>query len=601
MAISDRVVALSKYMVSLPKTNMSVFLILVFSFLSGSIADCIMPGIPLSGIVYTFISGGATGFFLFGLPAIISGGLIHSITNSLKKRHMKLKQAMFLSFVAMMFLCIFYDLAAVVSLFIDISLISVIILGILFMFAVEALILWATSNIKYYQGVLIAAIQPLITLSMFIVVIYLQVTVSKAVVLSLYFKAIIGAILLAIAIYSFVAIIESPIKGNLGVGGLELLSLFIAQISEGSNALESVFDDMGEEVDTTVGLISFKDKNGNIKANYISPCIHPGPVGSIGGGNLPTVIAEALDDFTIIAHGAATHDFNPVAESELKKVIAKINEALPNLEYSDEASVFQRVQYDDAKIGIQFFDEGCIELVTFAPNIGDDIDYGVGLSIMYKTKFKTDVRDVVFVDCHNCLDGNYERLLAGHNRVLQLENAVDSIEKPSMHKIMMGCSFDPVREIVAKDGIGDSGIKVMITKVDSQLMAYLVYDGNNMKQHFREEIFEKVKEAYPEIDMMEAMTTDTHIVNTISGGGVTVGSRHSDILIEKTLKLVGEALDDLEEVSVASDTIHVNLKTLGPNHTTELVTTIASVVSVSKLLAPVLFIAAVILVIIWIF
>ena len=206
------------------------------------------------------------------------------------------------------------------------------------------------------------------------------------------------AILLAIAIYSFVAIIESPIKGNLGVGGLELLSLFIAQISEGSNALESVFDDMGEEVDTTVGLISFKDKNGNIKANYISPCIHPGPVGSIGGGNLPTVIAEALDDFTIIAHGAATHDFNPVAESELKKVIAKINEALPNLEYSDEASVFQRVQYDDAKIGIQFFDEGCIELVTFAPNIGDDIDYGVGLSIMYKTKFKTDVRDVVFVD-----------------------------------------------------------------------------------------------------------------------------------------------------------------------------------------------------------
>ena len=166
---------------------------------------------------------------------------------------------------------------------------------------------------------------------------------------------------------------------------------------------------------------------------------------------------------------------------------------------------------------------------------------------------------------------------------------------------MMGCSFDPVREIVAKDGIGDSGIKVMITKVDSQLMAYLVYDGNNMKQHFREEIFEKVKEAYPEIDMMEAMTTDTHIVNTISGGGVTVGSRHSDILIEKTLKLVGEALDDLEEVSVASDTIHVNLKTLGPNHTTELVTTIASVVSVSKLLAPVLFIAAVILVIIWIF
>lgn len=601
MAISDRVMKLSKYMVTLPRTKISVCLIIMFSFLTGAISDCLEPSIPLDVIAYTFISGGATGFFLFGVSTIISGALIHSFVNSLKKRHMKLKQAMFLAFVAMMFMCIIYIIGAVASLFVTINMESMLILGTLVIFAIEALILWATSNIKYFQGVLIAAIQPLLTLSMNVVIGYLEFATSGSVVLALYFKAIIGAVLLAIAIYAFITIIQSPIKNNLGVGGLELLSLFIAQISEGSNALEEVFDEMGEAIDTTVGLISFKDKTGNIKANFISPGIHPGPVGSIGGGNMPTIIANQLEDFTIVAHGAATHDFNPVAQRELVKITNAINDALPNLEYKYSASMFKRYTYKDAKVGIQFFNDGCVDLTTFAPKPGDDIDYGIGLAMSNQIKAKTGIRDVVFVDCHNSLDGNWERLLPGHNRVLQLERAIDQISVPKMYPIQMGYAYDPIDEIVVKDGIGESGLKVMITKVNGQIMAYLVYDGNNMKQYMRDEIINKVKEYYPEIDEIEAMTTDTHLVNTISGGGVTVASRHFDILMDKTLKLVGEALEDLEDVSVASDTVNVNIKTFGPNHTTELVTTIASVVSVSKLLAPVIFIVAIIFVILWIF
>ncbi len=601
MAISDRIMKLSKYMISLPKTKISVFLIIIFSFLTGSIADCIVPGIPLDGIVYSFISGGTTSFFLFGLTAIISGGIIHSSVNSLKKRHMKLKQAMFLSFISMFFVCVTYVLGSIISVIVKVNLYTnSILFGILIAFAIEALILWATSNIRYYQGVLIAAVQPLLILSMTVLVNYLQVATSNSVVLALYFKAIIGAILLAVAIYAFVSIIQSPIKNNLGVGGLELLSLFIAQITDGSNALESVFDDMGEEIDTTVGLISFKTEKG-IKANYISPCVHPGPVGSIGGGNLPTVIANDLDDFAIVAHGAATHDFNPVAEKEVYNITRKIKEALPTLEYSSKASEFQRVQSDDAKIGIQFFDKGAVELVTFAPNPGDDIDYGVGLALMYKTKAITGIQDVVFVDCHNCLEGNWERLLPGHNRVLQLENAVDKIQNVEMYPIKMGYAYEPLDEIPIKDGIGESGVKIMLVEVNTQKMLYIVYDGNNMKQGFREELIKAINDKYPEIDMIETMTTDTHMVNTISGGGLTVGSRHSETIINKTLDIIPEALDDLEDVEVASATIRVNLKTLGPNHTTELVTTIASVVSVSKLLAPVIFIVAIILTIIWIF
>ncbi|RAP47550.1 MAG: hypothetical protein BZ135_01925 [Methanosphaera sp. rholeuAM6] len=600
MGLSERIIRLTKYMVTLPKTKISVFLIFVVSFLTGGIVGCLQPGLNIDSAVYAFLDGAANTFFLFGLTTIASGGLIHSTVNKLKGRHVKLKQAMFLAFVFMLFTCFFYLLGAVISYFFNSDITTnALILGLVFGFAVEALVLWSTSNIKYIEGVLISSIQPVLTISMLILINNLMAATMEN-VYSIYIKAIIGALVLAIAVYAFVAVIESPIKSNLGVGGLELLSLFIAQISEGSVAMEEVFSEMGENIDTLVSLISFKTKEG-IKANYISPCVHPGPVGNIGGGNLPTIMANQLDDFAIIAHGAATHDFNPVASKEVRKVTNAINEVLPTLTYSNNATKFQRVQYDEAKIGVQFFDEGAVILSTFAPHSGDDIDYGVGLSMIYQTKYVTNVKDVVLVDCHNSLSGNYDRLLPGHNRVLQIEKAIEQIEKPEMHPIKMGYAFNPLDEIPIKDGMGESGVKLMLTEVDDQKMLYVVFDGNNMQKGFRQRLFEAINKKFPEIDMIETMTTDTHLVNTISGGGLTVGTKHGDLIIQKVLELIPEAIDNLEEVSVASATARVNIKTLGPNNATELVTTISSVVSVSKLLAPLVFIIAAIITVLWIF
>ena len=599
MGLSERIIGLTKYMVTLPKTKITVFLIFVVSILTGGIVGCLEPGLSMDSVVYAFLDGGANTFFLFGLTTIASGGLIHSTVNKLKGRHVKLKQAMFLAFVFMLFVCFFYILGAILSLFVHADLtMNSLILGLVFGFAVETLVLWATSNIKYIEGVLISAIQPVLTTSMLILISNLMATTQN--IYSIYLKSIIGALVLAVAVYAFVAVIESPIKSNLGVGGLELLSLFIAQISEGSVAMEEVFSEMGEDIDTIVSLISFKTENG-IKANYISPCVHPGPVGNIGGGNLPTILANQLDDFAIIAHGAATHDFNPVASKEVQKITNAINDVLPNLSYTDKATKFQRVEYDEAKIGVQFFDEGAVILSTFAPHSGDDIDYGVGLSMIYQTKYVTNVKDVVLVDCHNSLSGNYERLLPGHNRVMQIEKAIDQIRKPEMHPIKMGYAYNPLDEIPVKDGMGESGVKLMLTEVDNQKMLYIVFDGNNMMGGFRQKLFDAINESYPEIDMIETMTTDTHLVNTISGGGLTVGTKHGDLIIEKVLELIPEAINDLEEVSVASATARVNIKTLGPNNSTELVTTISSVVSVSKLLAPLVFIIAAIITVLWIF
>ncbi|WP_455645835.1 DUF2070 family protein [Methanosphaera sp.] len=602
MALTDRIMATTKYMIKLPETKTSLFLIVIISFITGGISSCLEPELSLNSLAYYFISGGATTFFLFGTTAIASGGLIYSLVNKLNKRHIKQKQAMFLSFIGMFIACVLYFIGYVISTITNISLINFILLGILFTFTIETMILWATSNIRYYQGVLIGAIQPLLILSMLVLINYITfATTSANAVLSLYLKAIIGAIVLAIAVYAFVEIIQSPIKNNLGVGGLELLSFFVAQISDGSQGLEQIFSEIGEEIDTSVSLISFKTEKG-IKANYISPGVHPGPVGSIGGSNLPTIVANQLDDFSIIAHGAATHDFNPVTEKEVDKITEAINSIIPNLKYSDKASKFQRIESQDAKIGVQQFNDGLILLTTFAPNPGDDIDYGIGLALSYQAKAQTGVKDVVFVDCHNCLEGNYDRLLAGQNRVTQLEKAIEQINpNPEMYPIKMGYAYNPLDEIPVKDGIGESGVKLMLTEIDTQKMLYIVFDGNNMKKGFREQIIETVQAKYPEIDMIEVMTTDTHLVNTISGGGLTVGSKHQELLIDEILELIPEAINDLEYVEVASGTARIQLKAFGPNNSTELVTTLSSILSVAKLLAPLVFIVAALITIFWLF
>jgi putative membrane protein len=91
-------------------------------------------------------------------------------------------------------------------------------------------------------------------------------------------------------------------------------------------------------------------------------------------------------------------------------------------------------------------------------------------------------------------------------------------------------------------------------------------------------------------------------VNTFSGGHNPVGRKKQDKIIDSILKCTNEAINDLEEVSVGFKVSHIkDIKTLGPTHATELVTTISSIIAVSRIFAPLIFILAILFVFIWIF
>ena len=602
MSSMSSVAGLSKYIKTLPKTKYSIMGILIISFIIGTAYFVVEYDVDL-GLIDNILYGGLFGLFVLGFPSALSGVLNQKLIKTLNGINVKIKHSMFLSGLSLIFLgfTIGFGLLIYTIIHEDMFLNSLL-FGCVLIYGFNTLVFWATSNVRFTKAAIVGLIQPVLIIAMFLAVTFLSLDISfiGPLVLQITAKALVAAIIFVLAIYAFISIIASPFKKNLGIGVLELLSLFIAHMNEGSNSLEGIFENMSEAIDTVVTFVSFKNEKG-IKALFISPSVHPGPLGNLGGSNMPTILANKFDNFTMVAHGPSTHDFNPIATTEIDKIENAINKGLENLEYSSNGSKFVRYNSENANIGVQFFNEGMIILSTFAPEGSDDIEFGVGLTMMAQSRSKCNVRDSIIVDCHNSFTPESGEVLPGNAEVFHLIEVIDKIDKKDVNnEIKIGCSEDNMGDLDKHEGVGESGIKTMIVEVDNQRTAYVLFDSNNMEIGFRQEIMDAVKDL--DINHIEVMTTDTHSVNTLSRGYNPIGISKRAEIIEYVIKTINEAIDDLEKVEVGTGTEKIkNLNTFGPNNSTELISTISSVVAVSKIIDPILIFTALFVAFIWIF
>lgn len=602
MSSMSSVAGLSKYIKTLPKTKYSIIGIIIISFLIGSVYYLI-DFIPNHGILQDFILGGLFGLFVLGVSSIMSGALNQQVISTLHGINLKIKHSMFLSGLSMTILGIIILLGCIVSHLLQTNIIlNSMVFGCVLIYGFNTLVFWATSKVRFTIAAVTGFIQPLLILAMYTLITFLFIDTSfiGPIILQITIKALVAAIIFVLAIYAFIKVIAAPFKKNVGIGVLDLLSLFIAHMNEGSNSLEGLFENMSEAIETVVTFISFKTEHG-IKALFISPSVHPGPLGDLGGSNMPTILANRFPHFTMVAHGPSTHDFNPIAVSEIDKIENSVKNGLEKITYTADASKFIRYNCEKANIGVQFFNEGMVILSTFAPEAVDDIEFGVGLTMMAQSRSRCNVKDSVIVDCHNSFTPESGEVLPGNAEVFQLINVIDKID-PDQNKygIKIGCYEDTMGSLDKQEGIGDSGIKTMIIEVDNQRTAYVLFDSNNMEIGFRQEIIDAVSDM--DIDEIEVMTTDTHTVNTLSRGYNPIGIAKRSEIIEYVKLSIEEAIKDLEKVEVGTGTEKIkNLNTFGPNNSTELISTISSVVAVSKIIAPVLLITALLIVFIWIF
>ena len=100
MSSMSNVAGLSKWIRTLPNAKSSVLMIIILSFITGVLLFLLQP-VSVGNGLEDFFYGGAFGFVVFGLPAIIVGSTDQLWVESLNGINLKAKHSMFLALVSM--------------------------------------------------------------------------------------------------------------------------------------------------------------------------------------------------------------------------------------------------------------------------------------------------------------------------------------------------------------------------------------------------------------------------------------------------------------------------------------------------------------------
>ncbi|MEF8841931.1 MAG: DUF2070 family protein [Haloarculaceae archaeon] len=393
-------------------------------------------------------------------------------------------------------------------------------------------------------------------------------------------------VLYAGAVYLFLVVIDRPWRQSLGVSVLDFLRGFIGHIAEGSRELEEFFEQLGEEAVVPVTVLSFRTGAGE-KARFVLPMIHPGPMGDIGGGNLPERVAREADGLAFPPHATAGHDFNLVTAREVESLVDAARTAGDRIEYAAEASPAARETEGEAKLLGQRFGDGALMTATYSPGYADDVEYAVGLSAAAEAR-TSGLSDVLLVDAHNCnngLDGeDIGHVVPGSRRSFDMIQAAGrlgrTLAESETGALGLGVAWDPT-DWDPIDGIGPLGVRVAVAEVDGQRTAYVLVDGNNMEPGVRETLLD----ALEDVDLAEVMTTDTHIVNTVEATNQVGGAIDVDELVKVLRRLVDEAIADLEPVEAGMATEHAEVTVFGNDRTETLASHANAMISMGGALA----------------
>ncbi|GAD52070.1 hypothetical protein MBEHAL_0830 [Halarchaeum acidiphilum MH1-52-1] len=403
------------------------------------------------------------------------------------------------------------------------------------------------------------------------------------------------SVLYALVAYGFIRTIDRPWRQSLGVSGLDFLRGFIGHIAEGTRELEDFFEQIGEDAIVPVTVLSFRRPDGDEKARFVLPMIHPGPMGEIGGGNLPQRVAETADGLAFPPHATAGHDFNLVTEQEVDTLVDAAERAAANVEYGRDATPSVRTTHGDASLlGQGFGDDGALLAATFAPAFADDVEYAVGLAAAAEAR-RAGLNDVLLADAHNSNNGlqgeDLGHVVPGSRRSFNLiEGAGDlggRLADTERAPLSLGVAWD--RTVwTPQEGIGPLGVRVAVTEVDGQRTCYVLVDGNNMEPGLRGDLVGDLVDAHGFArDAVEIMTTDTHIVNTVKSE-----NQVGDVLDEAELRdlvgdLAGDAIADLEPVEAGVATEHTEVTVFGNDRTETLASHANAVIALGSVLGAV--------------
>ena len=568
--MEERMTGLMKYVFSAPHWKNTIPVTLIFSIIVG-----------LGVFNFGWKGNLAAGFLLIGLPAIISSALTCPLVKIFRS-NMTINQSALLAFVSTIIISSFCASAALLSFIAGWHItISAYVMSLGVIFAFRVLILMAVASRNILKMIVPASLQTLFG-AVFLPLFNIKDFVINLVGISIVFT--IGALVL-------IRYMDAPVRKSFGVSGIDFIKHYVAQATDGAPGMEDFFKKIGESVDIPVTVVSFKAKERE-KATFVIASVHPGPVGEVGGGNLPIRIVQNLDGGKVfVPHGTATHDFNLVSSKESFKIVEAAKSAIDEIDYHDFASRSIRIIEGEIKLLAQRFGNSILFISTLSPESTEDIEYGVGLVATAEARIFGAIH-ATLIDAHNCTAPFAHSISPGTKRSFDLIDAVREASSRLMKSEQLGevrlgvASREPM--FLREDGMGDLGIQAAVIEVDGQQTAYVLIDANNMVEHLRDLIVQALK-----VNEAEVMTTDNHVVNT--RGNNLLGARiDNGSLLKVIMELVEAAQKDLEPVSVGMNTKYAKgVSVFGSHKTAQLAGTVNAIMAMGGALTTSVLIAAV--------
>jgi len=572
--IEERTAELTKYIFKAPKWSYSLPFLLVFS---------IAIGIGTLKFGHGWLWGARAGLILIGAPAVISAVLTPPAALRFGGAT-TLNRSSLLALACTIIIGVFCSVSALFSILLDVSLTFdgyIMALGVIF--AIRMLVLLGISNKSIWRTAPPASLQTLFGGAFLLFYTHNEIY---------YVNLVIGCVIFTLACYLFIRYVDAPMKKSFGVSGLDFIKSFIAQTADGRSEMEDFFKRMGEAVDVPVTVLNFTT-NGKSKATFVTTMVHPGPMGEIGGGNLPVRIANSLDGMVLVPHSTAYHDFNLVSATEIQKIISAAQKALAKVAYTEKGTRPIRVKNGDVTILGQRFGDSVLLTATQSPLPTEDVEFAVGLAAISEARVKG-AKHAALIDAHNCATGKSRIITPGSRTSYEIIRAVsDTTER------LLTMPEGDVRIGVSKrsgaysieEGMGALGIRVVVVEALGQRTAYVLIDGNNMVAGLREAIIS----ALP-TDEAEVMTTDTHVVNVASRKNYIGMKMDHDELIKMIKEMTEEAIADLEPGQVGMNTEFAeDVIVFGSHRTAQIASTVNAIRAMGGALAISIVIVALVL------
>ncbi len=573
----NKAVSLTSYLITLPKSRYIVAGIIVLSLVFGILLNLEKP----------IEQAAANGLMVLALPALISSLVVKILIRKMPYRRIA-ATALGGEIVYSIAYGISFLLVGVNPLWAQL----VILVGSALVFVLWYVIARFVFILKY-RSILFAMIQLLFYL--FFLGSNHGLYFAGEPFIDLAAKFYISSFVLLGAIALFFFIINAPMKKNFGIRSTDAMSYFFGQWLYNNKDMEKAFMQVGEPVKTLVSLMAFKRKKDTIF--FVTPYVHFGPFGNLGGSEFSHLITKAMDEkynsSTFVFHGTVTHDLNPVSTSEMDKILTLVDSSLKSAVYKDAKVSISTGSMKECQAQALRVNNSSMISLSRAPELTEDINFGLGLSLMFEAQ--KHVEDAMIVDQHNSETGDITSFepgsLVGYGYLNALKNSL--AVKDSKKPLKIGVA---TRKIDS-DVIGGAGIRVAVFSSSPEYVVVLI-DSNGVTPNFKNQIDKEVKKIGKSLGrefIVGVFTTDTHQTNMVKGVLNPLDSEKSLLLaINSACK---EAIDDMQSAKFFSDTQWLDINVIGAKQSIELISTVNSIVAVAKITLPLILLGAIFLLI----